>query len=488
MAAFRLASATVAICLFLLSRSDSSSQKKVLFTSLPYLSHSAFQLDLAVEMSRRGYSVAVALPNNFKDFVHRNTYGLVQFLDLGNFTRNEEYIRLGSSYQDYAVASFWLGLETDRINKALLVPLTDVLEKEKPDVVVADHFFIVGIQIALRLGIPVVGTYTAGAPGDITNYCKDFEPILLGRLERLWYLTRIYVTLYTKLKYYGIDMDDVIPSQFVQPLYGVHISFPGYNFPFQFEYPLAHVFVGFISHDLNESDYRQEDLELKKYLDELPGDTRVVYIAFGSIMEAKFSVLDVAVQGVLKSRDNIVVLSWPGFETMPYHWPSDRVRVEKWTHQLMVLKHNRTKLFVTHGGIRSVGEAISSHKPVIVLPQCIDQVGNGLLASRAGIGLCITSPQDVTVEAVEERVTTIMSNYSSFVDSVKVVDKLRQLAGGASRAGDLIESVFQDCDRPLWVYTNQDKLQVLYLVLTPLLVVGIWVVWKHCCGSLQAVN
>ena len=284
------------------------------------------------------------------------------------------------------------------------------------------------------MGIPVVGTYISGDPGDITIFCKDFELTLVRRLKRLWYLTRIYLTLYTRFKwYYGIHIDDVVPDQFVQPLYGVHISFPGYNFPFRFEYPPTHVFVGFITRDVNESDYCQEDLELKKYLDQLPGDTDVVYIAFGSVVKAKFPVMDIVVQGVLNSRDNlIVVLSWPGFESMPHHWPSHRVRVEKWTHQLMVLKHNRTKLFVTHGGVRSMGETIFSHKPVIVVPQYMDQMGNGLLAMRAGIGLCITNTQDVTVKAVEERVTTILSNYSSFTDSIKVVDKLRQLAGGAS--------------------------------------------------------
>ena len=490
MAVFRLTSLSVAVCLFLLfCRGDSSSQKKVVFTSIPYLSHIAFQMDLAMELSQRGYSVAVALPSNFKDFIHRTTYGRVQFLDLGNYTNNEEYVRLGSSKLDYAEASVWIGLEMDRLFKALLVPLTDVLEKERPDVVVADNNFILGIQLGFQLGIPVVGTYIGGDPGDITNFCKDFELTLLRRLKRLWYLARIYLTLYTRFKwYYGIHIDDVIPDQFVQPLYGVHISFPGYNFPFRFEYPPTHVFVGFISRNLNESDYHQEDLELKKYLDELPGDTEVVYVAFGSVVKAKFPVLDVVVQGVLNSRDNlIVVLSWPGFESMPHHWLSHRVRVEKWTHQLMVLKHNRTKLFVTHGGVRSMGEAIFSHKPVIVVPQYMDQMGNGLLAMRAGIGLCITNAQDVTAKAVEERVTTILSNYSSFTDSIKVVDKLRQLAGGASRAGDLIESVFHDCDRPLWVYTNQDKLESLYLVLTPLLLIGIWMIWRRCYISLQAV-
>jgi UDP:flavonoid glycosyltransferase YjiC (YdhE family) len=269
----------------------------------------------------------------------------------------------------------------------------------------------------------------------------------------------------------------------------VHISFPGYNFPFQFESQPTHVFVGFISKDLNESDYRQQDFELKRYLDELPSNTEVVYVAFGSVVKAEFFLLDVVVQGILHSRDNLtVVLSWPGFKVMPPNWPPDRVRVETWIHQLMVLKHNRTKLFITHGGIRSMGEAISSHRPVIVVPQYGDQMGNCLLSMRAGIGLCITDPQDLTVEVMEERVTAALSNYSSFSDAVKVVDRLRQLAGGVRRACDLIESVSQDVNRPHWVYTNQDKLDSLFLILTILFIIGFCIFWRRCHGQLQAVS
>lgn len=189
--------------------------------------------------------------------------------------------------------------------------------------------------------------------------------------------------------------------------------------------------------------------------------------------------MDIIVQGVLKNKDTVIVLSWPAFKAVPNHWPSDRVRVEKWTHQLMVLKHNRTKLFVTHGGIRSMEETISSHTPVIVMPQFIDQIGNGLLACRAGIGLCLIKPEEVTIEVIEKSVTTILSNYSSFKNAVRVVDRLSQLAGGARRAGDLIESVFHSGDQTLWIYTNQDKLLLLLLILTPVIATGSWMAYKR---------
>ena len=44
---------------------------------------------------------------------------------------------------------------------------------------VVDFIFILGIQIGIQLGIPIVGTYIAGDPGDITTFCKDFELTLL---------------------------------------------------------------------------------------------------------------------------------------------------------------------------------------------------------------------------------------------------------------------------------------------------------------------
>lgn len=45
--------------------------------------------------------------------------------------------------------------------------------------------------------------------------------------------------------------------------------------------------------------------------------------------------------------------------------------------------------FITHGGMNSITETLSRGKPVIVIPIFGDQVRNGILAGRAGVGVML---------------------------------------------------------------------------------------------------
>ena len=495
-----LFSAATLCLIVLVHRSYANAEKRVLFVPLPALSHVSFQLDIAVEMSRRGYSVAVALTDSFRTVFEQRIYGRgqAQFLSLGPYITSFDYLSRTTSTQDLAETAFWVGLETERMNEAVTGRLADVLKTEKPDVLVVDFVFIRALHIGYQLNIPAVATYSLPAPNDMVLFSYDVDVTLLGRARRLLYLMRTTVATTIRLKWHGIDMNSVLPNVFSKPLFGVHMSFPGYNFPFHLQYPPTHAFVGFSFPDLNESDYRPEDVELKKYLDGLPSDIKVVYVAFGSIVKAKLTLLDAVVRGVLNYGDNInVVLSWPNFQSLPPDWPHNRIRVEKWTHQLMVLKHNRTKLFVTHGGVRSMSEAIVSHTPVVALPQFGDQMGNALLAVRAGIGVWISNPEDITAKAVERNVNTILSNYSHFVAAVENVDRLRELAGGMRRAGDLVESVLVggmdrfkpvDWDLPFWSSSNLDIVGMVLITLLGLVVVIYWLIRKCFQAAVHVVR
>ena len=427
----------------------------------------------------------IALPDSFQAVFDQRTKGQAQFLSLGPYTVSEEYISKSRSTPDIAETAFWASLEHARMNNALSGRLTDILKKEKPDLLVVDYVFVRALHIASQLNIPVVVTYPN--PSDMTIFSYDVDVTLSGRARRLLYLMRTVVTS-IRLKWHGIDMNDVLPNSLSKPLFGVHMSFAGYNFPFQLQYPPTHAFVGFSFPGLNESDYRPEDIELEKYLDGLPSEIKVVYVGFGSVFKAKLTLLDAVVRGVLNYGDNInVVLSWPNFQSLPPDWPHNRIRVEKWTHQLMVLKHNRTKLFVTHGGVRSMSEAIASHTPVVALPQFGDQMGNALLAVRAGFGVWISNPEDITAKAVERNVNTILSNYSHFVAAVENVDRLRELAGGMRRAGDLVESVLVggmdrfkpvDWDLPFWSSSDLDIVGMGFITFLVLVAVVYWLIRK----------
>lgn len=458
---------------------------------MPHLSHVNFQIDIANEVIGRGYSVKVALPDNFRDIVHQRTKGQAEFLSLGAYTVSEEHVSKSTSSPGIAETTFLAGLEYARMNEALSGRLTDILKKQKPDLVLVDYVFVQAYHLASQLNIPAVVTYPN--PADMAVFSYDVDRTLSGRARRLMYLIRTAV-ISIRLKLNGINRNDVHPDVLSKPLFGVHMSFAGYNFPFELSYPPTHAFVGFTRPELNETDYHPEDIELKKYLDDLPSDVDAVYVAISSIVEAEPKLLDVIVKGVLDSGDNIkIVLKWPDFQTLPHDWPHDRIQVEKWPHQLMVLQHNRVKLFVTHGDTASMSEAIISNTPVVVLPQFTDQTDNALLAMKAGFGVSITSPQDITIKAVERSINTILSNYSRFVSAVKNVDQLWKLAGGMKRAGDLVESVLVggvnrfkpvDWDAPFWSINNLDLAGISLIILLTLMVSVYWL----CRKCFQAVR
>jgi MGT family glycosyltransferase len=473
-------------------------EKKVLFVPFPALSHVSFQLDIAAEISHRGYSVAVAITDSYRAAFEERTYGReAQFLSLGRYAVNFEYLSRSTSIQDLSETAFWAGVEIKRMSESLAGHLVDILQAEKPDVLVVDFAFIPAIRIGYDLKIPVIATYSLPAPDDLTLFSYDVDVSLVARTRRLLYVLKTTLAVVIWLKWHGIDRSDVLPT-FSRPLFGIHMAFPGYHFPFHLQYPPTHAFVGFTFPDLNASNYNSRDMELKKYLDELPTDIKVVYVAFGSIVKVDPTLLDSVVKGVVNCGNNIhIVLSWPAFESLPPDWPKHRIRVEKWTHQLMVLKHNRTKLFVTHSGLRSMSEAIASHMPVLALPHFADQIGNALLAVKAGFGVWIPSLQDITTKAVENNVNAVFMNYSQFLAAVEHVDRLRELAGGMRRAGDLVESVLVggverfkpvDWDLPFWSSYNLDILGIVLITLLGLVVMIYWVIRKCFQVALCFVN
>jgi len=108
--------------------------------------------------------------------------------------------------------------------------------------------------------------------------------------------------------------------------------------------------------------------------------------------------------------------------------------LQPYTPQLEILK--RVDLFITHGGMNSVSEALFHDVPLIVIPQSADQP---IVASRleeVGCGVKM-SRQQATAEALRSAFDRIISNDAYKRHSSIVGETLRN-AGGYKRAADLI--------------------------------------------------
>ncbi len=95
------------------------------------------------------------------------------------------------------------------------------------------------------------------------------------------------------------------------------------------------------------------------------------------------------------------------------------VLMRKWFPQQDILGHPNVKLFITHGGLASIMEAIYNGVPVIAIPAFGDQPNNAARAQRKGYGEQL-SWLDLTQDKIVATVNKVMEN-PSYVEKAKEI-------------------------------------------------------------------
>ena len=97
----------------------------------------------------------------------------------------------------------------------------------------------------------------------------------------------------------------------------------------------------------------------------------------------------------------------------------------------------RTKLFITHGGMNSTSEALYYGVPLIVIPTGKDQPAIARRVSELGAGIQL-SMDGLTSTQIREAVSTVFSNESYRLKAVEIAQSF-QAASGHKQAVDEIE-------------------------------------------------
>ncbi|VDM68828.1 unnamed protein product [Strongylus vulgaris] len=98
------------------------------------------------------------------------------------------------------------------------------------------------------------------------------------------------------------------------------------------------------------------------------------------------------------------------------------VYLYKWLPQTDLLRHSKTKAFITHAGYNSIQEAINIGMPVITVPLYGDQPRNALLAKHHGFGL-ILQKSELSAESISKAIEEIVSNKKYF-EAAKRLSKM----------------------------------------------------------------
>ncbi|CAL4124093.1 unnamed protein product, partial [Meganyctiphanes norvegica] len=133
------------------------------------------------------------------------------------------------------------------------------------------------------------------------------------------------------------------------------------------------------------------------------GEEGVVYFSLGSIARGK-TLADHHKQAFIKAFARLkqrVIWKYEG--DIP--GLSENVLVRKWLPQQDLLAHPKIKVFIGHGGLLGLQEAMYHGTPVIIIPIFGDQLKNAQLFQHKGLGLALdwtTLTEDVIVESIHK--------------------------------------------------------------------------------------
>ncbi|VDP18405.1 unnamed protein product [Heligmosomoides polygyrus] len=134
-----------------------------------------------------------------------------------------------------------------------------------------------------------------------------------------------------------------------------------------------------------------------------------ILVAFGSNVVWDYApqyTLDTFTDAMNRLREYRIIFSYNG-RMDRIHQLGAHVMVTRWAPQKEILGHNRTVLFVSHGGLKSLKDTICGGVPVVYVPLFAEQSHNGEVARQAGFAE-ILQKNYMTADLFEEKVRLVL--------------------------------------------------------------------------------
>ncbi|KAI1705169.1 UDP-glucoronosyl and UDP-glucosyl transferase domain-containing protein [Ditylenchus destructor] len=149
----------------------------------------------------------------------------------------------------------------------------------------------------------------------------------------------------------------------------------------------------------------------KEYLDFLEDSNSkgTIYIAFGTFVDWELSpkhIRETFLAAVNELTDYKIVFSYKGPKPGGL---GKHIKITSWAPQLEILAHHRTKVFLTHSGLKSLREALCTKTPVVLMPMFAEQSHNAKLALSLGIG-SILNKFKITKETIVATLREVLEN------------------------------------------------------------------------------
>lgn len=474
----------------------SAPPSRLLFVSVPYYSHINALINIAYALPLH-HHVTFAAFDDHEQLIRDKLepYRSVTIFSLGSLVHIKRSYELREDESPLALLTHLMNesfvVNYKQIHDALLAHLN----LYSYDMMIVDLFAYAAQDLALYFQIPMIvhSVISPRCPDSTTGWIPlGFDSVTQQKLRHS-FLHRFYnyavlpllVSYHMrltviKLNQVRLTSNRTVPN-YITSLLGIMQNWQ--DQPFLISSPLALEFrcalkpkvhhIGFVidkrtlKHIHNNMEINTTDIWLNNTQS---SEEFVVVVAFGTVTMANDRTWKTIIETLQLIPHMRLLLTVPQKEkrNRVHEWlksvsthPS-RVLVVSWIEQQHVLAHPSVRMFITHGGINSIGEATYAHVPLLILPGFGDQFANAAKVEEARIGYVLDWRTMTGVE-LALRIKQIYAEHDQFVQRLIRIHQLNELeGGGAQRAARLIDG---------WLlvgYTHLSTLehQLPYLVAT----------------------
>ncbi len=315
---------------------------KILFINLPYYGHVVPTIGLVQELINQGCEVTYLLPFDWKDAIADSR---VEFYGYQNHKQLSEQIK-----NAYAAAESII---------------------EQFDFIIYEQFFFLGKHLAEKHHKPVARVFTA----PVTNK-KLMEEFIASKgplsiFKHKW-IARAFTKDITKNIPMKTDnwLDEIIQNP---PELNLVYTLREYQ-PYEEEFPDAqYKFLGPSIYERKSNGF-----------DFVKSERPVVYISLGTVIKGAVSFFQNCVDAFRGENMDVIISVGQKFDVRKLNGVPSNVHIYKSVPQLDVLKI--ADVFVTHGGMNSVSEALVYGTPMVVIPFVSDQPVNARCIEKLGVG------------------------------------------------------------------------------------------------------
>ncbi|XP_073973012.1 UDP-glycosyltransferase UGT4-like [Rhodnius prolixus] len=402
---------------------------------MPFVSHTMNFMPIFKELAIRGHNVTLVSPFPQKTPVANLTEILVpnvlnDLFDTSivkDILTKDDFISKITILWEFGFESMPRALKFEQVQR--LIHDTD----SKFDLILAETFFIQEPFVAFghKFNAPIINIMPAfffplSAHLTGNHLPLSYSPLnKLGYSDHMTFLERVLNFLVYYLDIIGSDLyylnkqDAIMREYFKYPgsenlpqiqelLRTTSLTLMDYNMAVGYPVPLHKNVVLFGGINAQGPDKLPADLQ--KIMDDAKDG--VIYLSFGSYFQISF--LEPLAQDAILSaigKLKLKVLLKLDDPSLLKKVSGKNIEIRSWFPQSEILAHPNCKLFITHGGLHGLMEAVYHAMPMVVLPFMADQIFNAKFVETVGIGVSLNK-QTITDVQLLQAVDTVLHNPS----------------------------------------------------------------------------